>query len=257
VLREGDHVYILSARESFDRTLRFMGLGEPKPLRRVFIIGGKQAGILIASRLEREGVQVKLFEREAARCERIAGLLKRTVVVRGDGTDQSTLEEEGLGNADAVLAMTGDDEDNIIASLLARRLGVPKVVALINRLNYLPLVQRLGVNTTVSPRLATVDRVLQFVRTGRVLSVTTFREEEAEAIEFLAAPGMKYVGRPLREVRFPRGAIVGAIVRPDGRVVVPRGDDVIHPDDRVVVFALERVVPELQAVFAASRAGGR
>lgn len=257
VLREGDHIYVLCATASFERTLRFMGLGEARPLRRVFIIGGKQAAILVAGRLEREGVQVKLFERDVSRCERIAGLLERTVVVRGDGTDQSTLEDEGLADADAFLAMTGDDEDNIIASLLARRLGVHKVVALINRLNYLSLVQRLGVNTTVSPRLATVDRVLQFVRKGHVLSVTTFRQEEAEAIEFLAAPHMKYVGKPLRDVRFPRGAIVGAIVRPDGHVVVPRGDDVIQPDDRVIVFALERVVPELQAVFTTSAARGR
>jgi trk system potassium uptake protein TrkA len=197
-------------------------------------------------------VQVKLFERDPARCERIAGLLTRAVVVRGDGTDQATLEEEGLADADAFLAMMGDDEDNIIASLLARRLGVKKVVALIDRLNYLPLVQRLGINTTVSPRLATVDRVLQFVRKGRVLAVATFREEEAEAIEFVAAPRMKYVGRPLRQAGLPRGAIVGAIVRPDGTVVVPRGDDAIQPDDRVIVFALERVVPALEAGFLTS-----
>jgi trk system potassium uptake protein TrkA len=252
VLREGDHVYVLCAKAQFDATLEFMGLGATQTLRRVFIIGGKQAGISVAGRLEREGVQVKLFERDQARCERIATLLERTVVVHGDGTDQVTLDEEGLGDADAFLAMTGDDEDNIIASLLARRLGVKKVVALVNRLNYLPLVQRLGVNATVSPRLATVDRVLQYVRKGRVLSVTTFREEEAEAIEFLAGRRMKHVGRPLRDARIPRGAIVGAIVRPDGNVLVPRGDDVIQADDRVIVFALESVVPALERGFLAS-----
>jgi trk system potassium uptake protein TrkA len=252
VLREGDHVYVLCAKDDFDATRRFMGLRETQTLRRVFVIGGKQAGISVAGRLEREGVQVKLFERDPARCERIASLLQHTVVVRGDGTDQTTLEEEGLAEADAFLAMTGDDEDNIIASLLARRLGVKKVVALINRLNYLPLVQRLGVNATVSPRLATVDRVLQYVRKGRVLSVTTFREEEAEAIEFLAAPRMKYVGRPLKDAGLPRGAIVGAIVKPDGRVFVPRGDDVVAPEDRVIVFALESVIPALERGFLAA-----
>jgi trk system potassium uptake protein TrkA len=257
VLREGDHVYVLCAKDEFEATRRFMGLGADQSLRRVFIIGGKQAGITVAGRLEAEGVAVKLFERDQARCERIAGLLTRTIVVRGDGTDQATLEDEGLAEADAFLAMTGDDEDNVIASLLARRLGVRKVVALINKLNYLPLVQRLGVNTTVSPRLATVDRVLQFVRKGRVLSVTTFRQEEAEAIEFLAAPRMKYVGTPLRQAGFPRGAIVGAIVRPDGRVVVPRGDDVVQPEDRVIVFALERVIPALEAGFVTHAARSR
>ena len=107
-------------------------------------------------------------------------------MVHGDGTDQVTLEEENVSGVDAFLSLTNDDEHNIIASLLARRLGAKKVVPLINRLNYLPMVQRLGINTSVSPRLAAVDRALQFVRKGRVLSVTTFGEEEAEAIELIA-----------------------------------------------------------------------
>ena len=147
--------------------------------------------------------------------------------------------------------MTNDDEDNIIASLLARKLGAKKVVALVNRLNYLPMAQRLGINTTVSPRLAAVDRILQFVRKGRVLSVTTFREEEAEAIELIAAEGSKYVGRSLREIRFPRGAIVGAIARPNGEVVVPRGEGTIQAGDRVIFFTLENTVPLLESAFLA------
>jgi trk system potassium uptake protein TrkA len=123
------------------------------------------------------------------------------------------------------------------------------VVALINRLNYLPIVQRLGINTTVSPRLAAVDRILQFVRKGPVLSVTTFGEEEAEAIEMLASEGTRYAGRRLKDLRFPRGAIVGAIVRPGGAVIVPRGESAIEVGDRVIFFALESVVPELERAF--------
>ncbi|HSB60112.1 MAG TPA: NAD-binding protein, partial [Vicinamibacteria bacterium] len=223
-------------------------------LGRVFVVGGKQIGILVAETLEQQGVKVKLFERDAARAERIAGILKKTVVIQGDGTDQATLEEANLGGVDAFLALTGDDEDNIIASLLARRLGVRKVVALINRLNYLPLAQRLGVNATVSPRLAAVDRILQFVRKGgHILSVTTFREEEAEAIELIATEGSKYVGRALRDLRFPGGAIVGAIVRPSGEVIVPRGDVAIQGGDRVIFFTLERVVRDLESAFLEPR----
>jgi trk system potassium uptake protein TrkA len=170
-------------------------------------------------------------------------------VIHGDGTDQTTLLEENVEGVDGFLALTNHDEDNIIASLLARRLGVRKVVALINRSNYLPMVQRLGINTTVSPRLAAVDRILQFVRKGPVLSVTTFGEEEAEAIELLAAKGTRIVGRSLKDIRFPRGAIVGAIVRPDGVAIVPRGESVIEAGDRVIFFALESVVPELETAF--------
>jgi len=249
VLRAGDHIYVVATQENLGDVLRFMGLQEQKTLSRVFIVGGKQIGISVAEALEKQGVQVKLFERDARRCEKISGILSKTVVIHADGTDQTSLEEESIEGVDAFLALTNDDEDNIIASLLARKLGAKKVIALINRLNYLPMVQRLGINTSVSQRLATVDRILQFVRKGRVLSVTTFREEEAEAIELIAAAGSRYVGKKLRDIRFPRGAIVGAIARANGEVLVPRGDASIEAGDRVIFFTLEHVVPELESAF--------
>lgn len=255
VLRPGDHIYVVATRDNLDEVLGFMGLGERRDPLRVFVVGGKQIGILVARQLERRGIAVKLFEREPGRCEKIAGLLRDTVVVNADGTDQAVLEEARVDGVDAFLALTNDDEDNIIASLLARRLGVRKVVALINRLGYLSLAQRLGVNATVSPRLTTVDSVLRYVRRGRVTSVTTFREEEAEAIELVAGEGTRYVGKRLRDVRFPRGAMVGAIVRPDGEVRVPRGEATISAGDRVIFFALEGSVPQLESAFLAS--GGR
>jgi len=248
-LQVGDHLYVLATRDNLLDVVEFMGLKRTIELERVFILGGKQLGITCAELLEEKGTSVKLFERDAARAARIAEILDKTVVLHADGTDQRILEEETIEGVDAFLALTNDDEDNIIAALLAKRLGASKVVALINRLNYLPLSQRLGVNTTVSPRVAAVDRILQFVRKGRVLSVTTFREEEAEAIELVATEASKYVGRPLRDLKFPRGSIVGAIVRPDGTVLVPSGKVEIQPGDRVLFFALETVVPELESAF--------
>ena len=188
------HLHRGTTAANLDHVMLFMGLTVEKSFDRVMIIGGKQAGIWVAETLEKQGVNVRLIEREIHRCKKISGILSKTIVVHGDGTDQATLEEENVEGVDAFLALTNDDEDNIIASLLARRLGAKKVVALINRLNYLPMVQRLGINTSVSPRLATVDRILQFVRKGHVLSVTTFGVEEAEAIELIATEGSKYVG---------------------------------------------------------------
>ena len=248
-LKTGDHIYVMATRDNLEDVLRFMGVDQQTSVSRVFIVGGKQLGIWVAQSLERQGVHVKLFERDAARCEKLSEILSKTVVIHGDGTDQVTLEEENVSGVDAFLSLTNDDEDNIIASLLARRLGAKKVVPLINRLNYLPMVQRLGINTSVSPRLAAVDRALQFVRKGRVLSVTTFGEEEAEAIELIAGEGSKYVGQKLRDIRFPRGAIVGAIARPNGEVVVPRGDASIRAGDRVIFFTLESVVAELESAL--------
>jgi trk system potassium uptake protein TrkA len=254
VLAEGDRVFVLTSRASAAASMRFMGLATPAPLKRVFIIGGGQLGIHVAQALEAQDVRVKLFERDRARAERVAAILRETTVVNADGTDEATLEEEGAADVQAFLALTKDDENNIIASMLARRLGVSKVVALINRLNYLSMVQRLGVNTTVSPRLAAVDRILQFVRRGRVLSVTTFRDEEAEAIELLAGPESRFVGKPMRDANFPTDTVVGALVRPTGEVIVPRGHTVVQAGDRLIVFALERMVPTLEAAVA-GRAG--
>ena len=251
LLLPGDHIYIVTTAVNLDAAMRFMGIEAQRVVKRVLIVGGRQIGILAAEALERENVRVKLMELDAARCEKIAGIVRKTVVIHGDGTDQSTLEEENVEGVDAFLALTSHDEDNIMASLLARRMGARKVVALINRLNYLPMVQRLGINATVSPRLTTVDRVLQFVRQGAVLSVTTFREEEAEAIELLAEAGSRYVGKPLKDIRFPREAIVGAIARSDGSVVVPRGNAQIEVGDRVIFFARESVVPKLESAFLA------
>mgnify|MGYP001354717352 CR=1 FL=1 len=249
VLLPGDHIYIVATAANLHDVMHFMGLTVEKSFDRVMIIGGKQVGIWVAEALEKQGVNVRLIERDLRRCEKIASILSKTIVVHGDGTDQATLEEENVDGVDAFLALTNDDEDNIIAALLARRLGAKKVVALINRLNYLPMVQRLGINTSVSPRLAAVDRILQFVRKGHVLSVTTFGVEEAEAIELLAAEGSKYVGPKLCDIHFPREAIVGAIARPAGEVIVPRGNASIQAGDRVIFFTLERIVSKLESAF--------
>ena len=195
-LRAGDHVYIVVPTEQMSELFDFMKLPPVQPIKRVFIIGGKQIGIEVALQLEAQGVHVKLFERDLRRCEKIATLVKSTVVVHADGSDQRTLVEENIEGIDAYLALTGDDEDNIISSLLSKRLGARKAVALVNRLDFLPMAQLLGINSTFSTRLVVVDRILQFVRKGQVLSVTTFREEEeAEAIELLATPGSKFFGQ--------------------------------------------------------------
>ncbi len=255
-LQAGDHVYIVVPTTELKECFHFMGV-QRFPVKRVFILGGKQIGVELALRLESLGVQVKLFEHDLRRCERISGLFTSTIVLHADGSDQRILLEENIEGIDAYLALSGDDDHNIMASLLSKRLGARKAVALVNRLDFSPIAQILGVSSTFSPRLVVVDRILQFVRKGQVLSVTTFREEEAEAIELLATAGSNYVGKRLREVHLPRGTVVGAIARPSGEVVVPRGDAVIQPDDRVIFFCLEYLVPQLESAFLAAPRRGR
>lgn len=249
VMEAGDHIYVVVPEAHLENAFEFMGVKRQEKVERVFILGGKQLGIEAALRLEKLGVKVKLFERDLERCEKIATVVKDTVVVHADGTDQRILIEENVRGIDAYLALTGDDEVNIISSLLAKRLGSNKGVALVNRIDFLPMAQLLGINSTFSTRLIVVDRILQFVRKGNVVSVTTFREEEAEAIELVATPGSRFVGKALKDVRLPRGAVVGAIVRPNGEVIIPRGDSVIGLDDQAIFFCLERLIPKLEKAF--------
>jgi trk system potassium uptake protein len=249
-LEAGDHAYVITRAVDLEEAIRFMGLKSGK-VQRVFIFGGKQAGIWMAQQLEAQGVTVKIFETDARRCQKMATILKNTIIINGDGRDEAELVEHNIQDADAYLALTSDDEDNIIACLLARRLGANKIVALTDHLNYFTMAQRLGINTLVSPRLAAVDRILQFVRKGRVLSVTSFREEEAEAIELMASASSRFVGKALRDMKLPRDVIVGAVARSSGEVIVPRGNTVIEAGDRVIFFALSKVVPKLERAFLA------
>jgi trk system potassium uptake protein TrkA len=164
------------------------------------------------------------------------------------------LIRENVQNADAFISLTGDDDANLIACLLARRLGVDKVVPLLNRLNYLPLAQRLGINTSVNPRVKAADALLEFIRKGGVLSVRTLGEEEAEAIELQVPDGSSYADKPLAEIDLPEGVKVVAIVRPNGEVIIPDDASIIKPGDHVVFFAQEHAVPRLESqVLAGSK----
>jgi trk system potassium uptake protein TrkA len=250
-----DHVYVCCNRDEVDEAMRFMGLPGRTNLESVFILGGRQISIQIAQELEKRNVHVKLFEQNLERCNRLTEMLDKTLIVNADGTEESILLEENIHGVSAFLSLTGDDEDNLIASLLARKLGAHKVVTLLNRLNYLSMAQRLGINTSISPRTVAVDQILQFVRKGRVLSVTTFREEEAEAIELLAMEDSRYVGKRLMDLKFPDDSIVGAIAKPSGEVIVPRGTSMIEAGDRVIFFALESAVPKLEQAFFRDRGG--
>jgi trk system potassium uptake protein TrkA len=255
VLRPGDHLYTVTTRDHLNAFMDFMGIKSQARLQRVFIVGGDEVGIEVARALEGQGVAVKLFEEDANRCEEIAETLEKTVVIHGDGTDQEILSQEHIEGIDAFLALSGNDDSNVIAGLLARRLGAAKVVAQVNRLNYLGMVGGLGINTTVSPRLKAVDAILEFVRKGDVLSVRSFGEEAAEAIEIQAPASSRYIGRPLRDIRLPRDAIVAAIARENGEAIVPRGGDSIQAGDRVVLVALEQCISKLEAAFLTKSPG--
>lgn len=244
VLREGDLVFVVTVSAGIASVLRFFGKGE-EPGRKVMIVGGGGIGAYLAKKLEERNFIVKVIEKDAKRCSYLAEVLKKSLVLHGDGTDHELLKEEGIEDIDTFIAVTNDEEDNILISLLAKSMGVGRVITLIDKPEYVSLTSKIGVDVTVSPRLASVSSILQFVRRGKVISVTTLMGERMEAIETIAMETSDIVNKPLRDIKFPGGAIIGAVVR-GGEAIIPNGDTVIHSGDDVIIFALRGSVPKVE-----------
>jgi trk system potassium uptake protein len=248
----GDHIYVATTEAALDQSLAFMGIEQQSPVRQVFIVGG-QLGRAVAAMLENDGVRIKLFEKDPLICEQLSAQLKNTLVINADGTDQQTLLRENIEGVDAFLALSEDDDDaNLITALLARRLGASKLVALINRIDYLPLARRLGINTTVSLRVKAADAILEFIRKGGVYSVRTLHEVGAEAIELVAPDHASYLGRPLRQLGLPPEMTVAARVSPQGEPAILHGGDVLHAGDKVILFATLSGLHRIESSFLAS-----
>ncbi len=168
-------------------------------------------------------IKTKIIEHDEQRCLEIAEKLEKTIVLRGNGTDRELLEEENIKDVDVFIAVSEDEQTNILVSLLAKRLGAKKVISLINNISYIPIVSSIGVDIVVSPHLAAISRILQFIRKGKVLSVASFNKENAEAIEIVALDTSDLVNKPLKDIKFPKGAIIGAVVR-DEEIIIKCGD---------------------------------
>jgi len=246
IILPDDHLYLITIAEHLNATLEFMGINRRETVRQVYLVGGGEIGLALARVLEEKRIGVKLFERNLRRCEFLAEQLTDTIVINADGTDQIVLAREGIAEADAFIALTHDDDANLIACMLARRYGVSKVAPLLNRLNYVPLAQRLGINTSVSGRVKAADAVLEYVRKGGVVSVRTLGEEGAEAIELVVPQGSVYAGKKVADIKFPADTRLGALARPGGQLLIPTGDTVINEDDRAIFFAREEVVKKLE-----------
>ncbi len=246
----GDEVYFVVDSEQVRRAMSAFGHEEPEA-RRLLIFGGGNIGLFLAQEVEREHtwVKTKIIEGRKERADKISGLLENTMVICGDVLDSEILAEANVANTETVVAVTNDDETNILASLLAKRYGCQRAITLINKSTYEPLIGSLGIDVVVSPRNITVSTILQHVRRGRIHSVHTLREGFGELIEAEALQTSELVGKPLKEVELPQGVLLGAIVR-DGKMICPRGTTVVQAKDRVVLFAAEEVIREVEKMFA-------
>jgi trk system potassium uptake protein TrkA len=199
--------------------------------------------------LESNSLACKLIEKRPERCDLLAERLDRTVVLRGDGSDQSLLVEENIQDMDLVVTVTGDEETNILASLLAKRLGAAKTITQIDKFSYLPLMSTIGIEQVVSPRLSAINSILQHIRRGKVLSAISIKGEAGEVMEALALPTSDIVSKPLKKISFPKGAMVAGIIRGE-TIIIPDGDSVIEPDDRIIIFATRTAIRGVEKMLA-------
>ena len=264
-IEHGDELFVLAANEHIRGVLDALHRRD-RPVRRVMIAGGGRVGLRLARHIARD-CQVKLIETSAPRCEYLSTQLPApTLVLRGDSTDEELLEHENVQDTDLFLALTSDDEDNIMSCLLAKRMGAQRVLALINRRAYADLVQGQGtqIDIAVSPAQTIIGELLAHVRRGDVAAVYSLRRGDAEALEAVARgdeKSSKVVGRRIDQLALPPGAAIGAIVRdgpgadlmPTKEVIIAHHDTVIRNGDHVIVFVpRKRMVRQIEKLFQVS-----
>lgn len=251
-LRVGDDAFVITPTDQVARTLQIFG-HEERQARRIVIAGGGNIGLYLARMLEetQPNVRVKVIEANRARAVEIAEKLSRTVVLHGSALSEEVLREADIAVADTLVAVTNDDQVNLLTSALAKQLGCKSNLALINSANYAGMVRSLGIDAQVNPRAITVSRVLQHVRRGRIRGVHTIHNGAGEVIEAEVLETAPVLGRPLRDYKQSEGLRIGAIVRGDA-VLIPTGATELEVKDRVILFARADHVREAEQMFRVS-----
>ena len=247
VLEARDRVFLIGEKQRIAGIVRAVAT-DTEPVHEVMIFGGGRIGLRLALALEKGGVAVKVVERDETRARHAAVQLTRGLVLHDEGISREFLLQERVDRTDAFVAVTGDDRANLLAAMYARQLGAKLTVAGISRGEFFPLAEALGVDITVSPRLLAAGAILRFVRRGEISAVTLL-ESGAQMIELRVPEKGRVSGRPLAEVGFPRGAIVGAVLRGE-EVIIPTGEDRLRAGDNVVVFTVGAAVDGVERIFA-------
>ncbi len=247
MLLPGDHVRVLSRASAQSDLLRLLGVANTRA-RRVMVLGGGAVGSRVAGRLEREGVEVVLIERDDRRARDLAEAFHRTMVVKGDVTDTELLLEESVGEMDAVVAATGEDASNVLACAFAIAEGAKFTVAVLHRLALLPLVRRFGIDAALSPRTASANSVLRAVR-GDTAAVTTFLEGDSEVDELEISPGSKADGATVADLPLPKNILIGAVVRAGQEAQIVRGRTELLAGDHIIVFGRPNALATVRPIF--------
>lgn len=254
----GDEVFVLADTSMIRHVLGAIH-NIDQPVQRLMIAGGGKVGLRLARSLVGQ-CEVKIIERDKRRCEYLASQLpSNMLILHGDGADEDLLLEENVGEMDLFLALTSDDEDNIMSAMLAKRLGARRVMSLINRRAYADMMQGSTIDVAISPAQTVIGELLAHMRRGDVAAVHSLRHGAAEALEGVARGDVKtskLVGRKVEEIKLPKGARIGAIVRGEGReseVLMPHHDTIIRADNHIIIFIPnKRLVREIEKLFQVS-----
>ncbi|HPP40504.1 MAG TPA: TrkA C-terminal domain-containing protein, partial [Candidatus Kapabacteria bacterium] len=246
-LMKGDQIFFTCNPNYFDELLEIFGKKNVK-IEDVMIIGGGQIAYFIAEKLQ-DDLNIKIIEKDEKKATDIANQLRDTLVIHGDGSDLDLLTLEGLPDMDEFVAITGDDETNIITSIIAKHLKVPRAITLINKNEYLPLSGTLGLDAVVSKQQITVNVIESFIKRQSIANVVELPGIEAEITMYIAKPKSKITTKPLKNLDFPRGAIVGAVIDRNDNLIIPTGDTHISEGDKVLILCTTEQIKIVEKLF--------
>lgn len=242
----GDTIYIITDQQSLKQVVEFSGKTNVN-INNMMILGGSRIGVRIATELQNE-MNVKLVEYNAEKAYRLAELLDKTLIINEDGRDIDAMMEEGLVNMDAFVAVTGRSETNILTAMLAKRMGVKKVIAEVENLNYINLAESIGIDTIINKKLITASNIFRFTMNTDVQAIKCLTGSQAEVLEFIVKPNSPATKNLIRDLDFPADAIIGGVVRGE-KVFIAEGNSQIEAYDRVVVFALPLAIGRMGRYF--------
>ncbi|MBQ8204275.1 MAG: Trk system potassium transporter TrkA [Alistipes sp.] len=243
---EEDMVYAITRHNATHRVVELSGRREVE-IRNMMILGGSRIGVRIANELQ-DDVNIKLVDYDADKAFRLAEMLDKTLIINEDGRDTEAMMEEDLSGMDAFVAVTGRSETNILAAMLAKRMGVKKVIAEVENINYISLAESIGVDTIINKKLVTASNIFRFTMTTEVQTIKCLTGSQAEVMEFIVKPNSPATKERIRDLGLPEGSIIGGVVRGD-RVFIAVDDTQINAYDRVVVFAMPEAVMSVAEFF--------
>lgn len=243
-----DIIFLMAKTKEMAKVERLLGK-ERMITQRVMILGADLTGLHLARLLEERKISVKIIEKQYKRCLEVTHNLQNTLVFHGDGTDIDLLKAEGAGDTDIFVCLTDDDKLNLLVGLIAKHLGTKRAIAQVRRSDFVDLMEKVGIDIGISPRLLTANAILRFIKRGsNVVSVTLLGEERAEMMELLVSAESKVANKKIRDMNFPKGAIIGSICRKNN-VIIAGGEDILRPGDMVTVFALPRAMQTVEQYF--------